>query len=167
MLNQFRQESEHLRYQLAHPAHLATHLSDWLAEEDVRLGFSLIGGTVIWAIYFSSVHALNSLACRWIWLSALAGGSGLKLVQMLAAVLALVLIATFSYNAHHIWRNKHRKTNADTSQPRTPMPPGQLEQRVAAPIPFEAPVILLLNIFYLVTILITWAPIVMRATCAA
>lgn len=165
MIDQLRHETAHLRHKLAHPGHLAGQLRHWLAEPDVRLGFSLVGGTAVWVLYFSAVNALNSLACRWGWLGAPADSSGLKLVQLTATVLALALITLAGLNAYTIWRATRRQASADAGEPGNPLQPGQLEQTVAARTPFLAFVILLLNVLYLLIILITLAPIAMLATC--
>lgn len=165
MIDQLQHETKHLRHKLAHPGHLFAQLRNWLAEPDVRLGFSLIGGTAVWALHFSGVHALNSLACRWGWFGAPGDGSSLKLVQLVATALALLLNAAFAYNAYTIWRSTRQAAGADAREPGNPLNPGQLEQTIAARTPFLAFLIFLLNALYLLITLITLAPILALAAC--
>lgn len=160
MIDQLQEETKRLRHTLAHPGHLRERLRAWLAEPDVRLGFSLIGGTAVWALYFSSVNALNSLACRWGWLGAPENPAPLKGVELAAAVLALALLAGSAYNVYTLWRQTRGQAGADAGAP------GLLEQTILARTPFQAFVTLLLNVIYLLIILITLAPIVALPACA-
>ena len=164
MIDQLQEETQHLRHKLAHPGHTVAQLRNWLAEPDVRLGVSLIGGTAVWALYFSSVHALNSLACRWGWFDVAAEGAALKAVQLAAAAVALALVAAAGYNAWSIWRSTRRQAGAGESA--SLLQPGQLEEPVAARSPFQAFVIVLLNVLYLLIILLTLAPITLLAPCS-
>ena len=166
MIQQFREESDHLRHELSHPGQQAEKLRKWLRHPDVRLVLSLVGGTLVWGLYFSSVHALNSLACRFGWFGVPAEGGGLKLVQIVVTILALTLIAAAGYNVYSLWRATRRKASEDSGVPGNPIEPGSLEQTVAAYTPFAAFVLLLLNAIYFLIILVSLAPIATLTTCS-
>ncbi len=174
MIQQFREESDHLRHELSHPGHQADKFRKWLRDPDVRLVLSLVGGTVVWGLYFSGLHALNSLTCRFGWFGAPAESGGLKLVQIAVTVLALALIAAAAYNVYNLWRATRRKANTDaiavadgddSGVPGNLIEPGNLEQTVAAYTPFAAFVLLLLNSLYFLIILVSLAPIATLTTC--
>jgi hypothetical protein len=171
MIDQLREESEHMRHELSHPGHQAEKLRKWFHDPDVRLTGSLIGGTLVWGLYFSALNALNSLACRWGWFGLPAESGDLKLIQIVVTVLAAVLIAAFGYNAYDLWRATRRKASSDSGAPGNPIEPanlvepGNLEQTVAAYTPFVAFVLLLLNALYLLIVLISLAPIATLANC--
>lgn len=166
MIQQFREESDHLRHELSHPGHQADKFRKWVRNPDVRLVLSLVGGTAVWGLYFSSLHALNSLSCRFGWFGVPAESRGLKLTQIVVTVLALALIAAAAYNAYTLWYTTRRKASDDSGVPGNPIEPGNLEQTVAAYTPFAAFVLLLLNSLYFLIILVSLAPIATLATCS-
>jgi hypothetical protein len=165
VIQQFREESDHLRHELSHPAQQAEKFRKWLRHPDVRLVLSLVGGTAVWGLYFSSLHALNSLACRFGWFGVPAESGGLKLIQVAVTVLALALITAAGYNAYNLWRTTRRSASDDASVPGHPIEPGNLEQTVAAYTPFAAFVLLLLNAIYFLIILVSLAPIATLTPC--
>ena len=166
MIDQLQEETHNLRHTLAHPGDLGERLRNWLREPDVRLGFSLIGGTAVWALNFSGLNALNSLACRWGWFGVPADSGGLKTVQIAVTALSALLIAASIFNCWSLWRSTRRKAGADAGQPDASLQPGLLEQTVAARIPFMAFVTMLLNVLYLIIILISLGPISTLGVCA-
>lgn len=165
MIDQLREETGSLRHKLSRPGKQAEKFRKWLRAPDVRLTLSLIGGTLVWALYFSGLHALNSLACHWSWFGIADDGTGLKLFQIVATVVAAVLIVALGYNAYDLWRSTRRVASSDSGTPGNPIEPGDLEQTVAAYTPFVAFVLMLLNALYLLIILVSLAPIVTLATC--
>ena len=172
MIQQFREESDHLRHELSHPGHQAEKLRKWVHNPDVRLVLSLVGGTAVWGLYFSGLHALNSLTCRFGWFGAPAESGGLKLIQITVTVLALALIAALGYNAYSLWRATRREAHTDavhvgddSGARGNLIEPGGLEQTVAAYTPFAAFVLLLLNSLYFLIILVSLAPIATLTTC--
>lgn len=167
MIQQLREESDYLRHELSHPGHQADKLRKWLHNPDVRLVLSLVGGTAVWGLYFSGLHALNSLSCRFGWFGVPAEGGGLKLIQIAVTVLAFVLIAVAAYNVYDLWRATRRKASDDSGVPGNPIEPGSLEQTVAACTPFTAFVLLLLNSLYFLIILVSLAPIATLTTCGS
>ena len=166
MIDQLREESEHMRHELSHPGHQAAKLRNWLHDPDVRLTGSLVGGTLVWSLYFSGLNALNSLACHWGWFGLPAESGSLKLIQIVFTVLAAALIVAFGYNAYDLWRATRRKASSDSGTLGNPIEPGNLEQTVAAYTPFVAFVLVLLNVLYLLIILISLAPIATLANCS-
>lgn len=166
MIDQLQEETEHLRHTLAHTGDLGERLRNWLREPDVRLGFSLIGGTAVWALNFTGLNALNSIACRWGWFGVPADSGGLKMVQLAVSVLSALLIAASIFNCWSLWRSTRRQVSADAGQPGDPLQPGLLEQTVAARIPLMAFVTMLLNVLYLTIILISLGPISTLGVCA-
>jgi hypothetical protein len=104
VLQQFREESDHLLHELSHPGHQAERFRKWLRHRDVRLILNLVGGTAVWGLYFSGLHALNSLACRFGWFGVPTEASGLKLTQIAVTILALALISAAAYAAYTLWR---------------------------------------------------------------
>lgn len=166
MIEQFREESDHVRHELSHPGHQAEKFRKWVRHPDVRLVLSLVGGTAVWGLYFSGLHALNSLACRFGWFGVPGEGGGLKLIQIVVTILALALIAAAGYNVFTLWRATRRSASDDSSVPGHPIEPGGLEQTVAAYTPFAAFVLLLLNSIYFLIILVSLAPIATLAACS-
>lgn len=166
MIQQFREESDRLRHELSQPGHQAEKLRKWLRNPDTRLVLSLVGGTLVWGLYFSGLHALNSLACRFGWFGIPAESGGLKLAQVVVTVLALALIAASAYNAYTLWRATRRQAHTDVDAAGDDSGvPGSLEQTVAAYTPFAAFVLLLLNALYFLIILVSLAPIATLTTC--
>ena len=166
MIEQLQEETQHLRHTLAHPGHLGERLRNWLRDPDVRVNFSLLGGTAVWALNFSGLHALNSLACRWGWFGVPAESGGLKTVQIVVSLLSALLMAASIFNCWSLWRSTRRKAGADAGKPGEPLQPGLLEQTVAARLPFIAFVTMLLNVLYLIIILISLGPISTLGVCA-
>ena len=166
MIDQLHEETEHLRHTLAHPGHLAERLRNRLRDPDVRLGLSLIGGTAVWALNFSGLHALNSLSCRWGWFGVPAESGGLKTVQIAVTAVSALLMAASIFNCWNLWRSTRQKASADAGEPGQVIQPGLLEQTVAARVPFLAFVTMLLNVLYLIIILISLGPISTLQVCA-
>ena len=144
----------------------STLLNSFFGGTTIRGGQILVGGTAVWGLYFSSLHALNSLSCRFGWFGVPAESGGLKLIQIAVTVLALALIAAAAYNAYTLWDTTRRKASDDSGVPGNPIEPGNLEQTVAAYTPFAAFVLLLLNSLYFLIILVSLAPIATLATCS-
>jgi hypothetical protein len=137
-----------------------------LHDPDVRLVLSLVGGTLVWGFYFSGVHALNSLACRFGWFGLPADSTSLKLVQVAVTVFAGGLIIASGYNVYRLWRGTRRRTSDDAGVPGDPLEPGNLEQTIFAYTPFMAFVLLLLHALYLLIIIASLGPIILLANCA-
>jgi hypothetical protein len=165
MIDQMREESQHMRHELSHPGRQAEKLSKWLQEPDVRLTLSLVGGTLVWGLYFSSMHALTSLSCRFGWFGVPGATSGLRLVQIVCTIAAAALIVVAGFIAYNLWRSTRRTASSDSGVPGQPIEPGNLEQTIAAYTPFIAFVLVLLNALYLLIILISLAPIATLAPC--
>ena len=165
MIDQLQEETQHLRHTLAHPGALGERLRNWLRDPDVRLGFSLIGGTAVWALNFMGLNALNSLACRWGWFGVPADSGGLKTVQITISALSALLMAASILNCWSLWHSTRRRASADAGKSGEPLQPGLLEQTVAARVPFLAFVTMLLNVLYLIIILISLGPISTLAVC--
>jgi hypothetical protein len=165
MIEQLREETGNLRHKLAQPGRLAEQFRNWLRGHDARLGISLIGGTAIWALNFSGLNALNSLACQWGWFGAPAESSGLRLTQIVVNIVAAALIAGCGYIAYALWRGTRRKAGSDAGVPGNPIEPGELQQTIDTRIPFLAFNFLLLNVLYLIITLISLAPIAILPVC--
>jgi hypothetical protein len=153
MIELLRHEIEQLRHHLAHPERLVAQLRDKLQNPDARIWVSLIGGTFVWALYLMIVYPLTSLACQWGWFAAPTEGSGLKMIQTLATLLAAGLVAGSGYVVFSEWQRTRTESNAEAGE------------TTAARIPMLAFVTLLLNSLYLLIILVSLLPILMLAVC--
>lgn len=166
MIDQLREETDNLARGLSNPGRQAEKLRKWLREPDVRLLLSLVGGTLVWGLYFSGLHAFNSLACRFGWLGVPGDNSGLKLLQVAVTVIAGGLIVASGYNVYNLWRSTRRRTSADAGVPGDPVEPGNLEQTIFAYTPFLAFVLLLLHALYLLIIIASAGPIILLGNCS-
>ncbi len=122
-----------------------------------RIGLSLLGSAIIWAIHLMIVYPLTSLACRWSIYDWTAGGlTGLKIVQLIATAVALVLVGGLWWNAYHEWTL--------TKQPDTSEEPEAFEER-AERSPFLAFLALLLTSLFFLTIALAIVPILTLEQC--
>jgi hypothetical protein len=119
-----------------------------------RIMLYMIAGTFVWSLYLMIVYPLASLTCHWGWFGAPVEGSGLKMIQTLTTVLALALVAVFTFAAFNEWRRTRTEANGETGQTK------------AAVIPLLAFVTLLLNGLYLLIIVVSLLPIAMLPVCA-
>src|SRR6478672_1295452 len=71
-----------------------------------RITLALVGGTIIWGLYFMIVYSLTSLTCVWSWFDLSVGGSGggLKVAQIIATVIALALLGYITFVCFQEWR---------------------------------------------------------------
>jgi len=120
-----------------------------------RIFASLLGGTLVWALYFMGVYALNSLACVWNWFPEPSGGAGpgLKVFQLSATIIALGLIALCAFVAFREWRDGRAKNEHEE------------DEGIAARNPMLAFVTLLLNALYLLIILVWFMPVMVLPVC--
>jgi hypothetical protein len=71
-----------------------------------QIWLSLLFGFIVWFVYLNIVYPLTSLTCRWGWFPFnILGLPGLRFIQMVITVIALLLIARMIYLP---WRNWKR-----------------------------------------------------------
>ncbi len=97
---------------------------------DARLtALSLFLGITIWFLHLNTLNALTSVSCNWGWFSSsIAGMPGLRFVQLIITLVAIVLMLLFIYLPFRIWRRSltEKPTDAphllqDTEKDRRPM----------------------------------------------
>jgi threonine/homoserine/homoserine lactone efflux protein len=148
MSSQLNQSLE-LSHETPPPAHLKPPSSTG------RITLALIGGTVVWGLYFMFVYSLTSLTCVWSWFGLSVGnsGSGLKVTQAIATVIALGLLAFLAFVAFREWRSaggEEQKEEAETIAARNPM---------------LAFVTMLVNVLYILIIAVSFVPIFILPVC--
>jgi len=135
-----------------------------------RILFALIGGTAVWAIYFTFVYSLTSLSCFWSWFDLSVNGSGpaLKITQAIATVIALALTGYFSFVAFQEWRDTRDKlqtSEAHIVAHQINAVSGEEAETITARNPMLAFVTLLLNMLYMLIIVVSFVPIFVLPAC--
>jgi hypothetical protein len=125
-----------------------------LQEPVSRIVLYMIGGTLVWAFYVMLVYPLTSLTCHWNWFGAPVDGSGLKITQTLATVIAIGLVAVFGFASFKEWQRTRTQESSEEGETK------------AAVVPMLAFVTLLLNGLYLLIIVVSLAPIFVLPVCA-
>lgn len=75
-------------------------------DEEGQTKVSLLLGILIWFLHLNVVYGLASLACKWGWFSATAGGiSGLQLVETIITLIAMLLMLVTIYLPWRHWRS--------------------------------------------------------------
>lgn len=98
-------------------------------DEEWQTKLSLLLGILIWFLHLNVVYGLDSLACKWGWFSATAGGSsGLQLVETIITLIAMLLILVTIYLPWRYWRSFQTEKPAknphllhDTEKDRRPL----------------------------------------------
>lgn len=135
------------------PDGVRTQLRQWVESPTVQIGFALVGGTLVWVLYFTSVYGLTSLACQWGWLAAPRGGNGLKVLQGVITLVAAGLIGGGVYLAYTIWQQT-RLSARDT-----------VLSAANAHIPFLALLTVGLNGLYLLVLVLSLTSILLLPIC--
>jgi hypothetical protein len=80
-------------------------LLEWFKTDEQKTQWSLVFGITVWFLHLNTLNALTSLSCKWGWLSfTIAGTSGLKFVQLLITLVALLLLLGMIYLPWRNWR---------------------------------------------------------------
>jgi len=138
---------------LSHEPVAKMHLTPHIAT--VRILLTLVGGTVVWGIYFMLVYSLTSLTCVWNWFGIANGGSGngLKVTQLIATIIAVGIIAYFAFVDYREWRAGKSAGQDEEAETMT------------AADPMLAFVALLTNLLYILIIVASLVPIFVVPVC--
>lgn len=150
---QVKELLEQLRYKVSHPSIVYDQMRVRIGEAEMRVFLSMLGGTLSGGIYLMIVYPLVSLSCKWGWFGAPAADGGIKIVQVVATMLAAALMAAFAFVAFRTWR--HAQAEGESAESET-------EQAL---IPMLAFVSLLLNSLYFVIVLVSLVPVAALPAC--
>jgi len=147
--------SKPLDHAIEAPQEPAANLQVKMQPSTKRILLCLVGGTAVWGLYFTILYGQTSLTCVWNWFDISVGGSGagLKITQLVATVLALGLLAYFTFVCFREWQGGRRAGQDEEGE------------TIAARDPMLAFVTMLVNILYILIIAVSLAPIIMLPTC--
>lgn len=152
--------NEKIRHKLELPPtplgklHLTWQPASW------RILLSFIGGTITWVSYLLLVYALNSLTCYWGWFATPGGGfdNGLKITQLAASMVALLLIAYFA-------RIAYKEGKQAGAHDRGVLGMGSGDESLIGRDPLLGFITLLVNGMYALIIVVSLVPILMLPGC--
>ena len=119
---------------------------------------SLLLGMVIWFLHLNTLDALDSLACKWDWLSfTIAGIPGLQVVQAFITLIAMLLMLVTIYLPWRDWRRYQTEKPAKN--------PRMLQDTEEDPRPLIAFIAMLLNSAFVLFIIASFVPIFSLNAC--
>ncbi|HZQ09312.1 MAG TPA: hypothetical protein VFD70_22230 [Anaerolineae bacterium] len=126
--------------------------------EERQTRWSLFLGMTIWFLHLNTLNALTSVSCRWGWFDlTIAGISGLKIVELIITLIAIVLMLVVIYVPARNWLRF--QSDKPTDNPR------MLQETEQDRRPLLAFIAMLLNSLFLIYVIAFFVPMLALNAC--
>src|SRR5581483_2638293 len=126
--------------------------------EERQTRWSLFLGMTIWFLHLNTLNALTSVSCRWGWFDlTIAGISGLKIVELIITLIAIVLMLVVIYVPARNWLRF--QSDKPTDNPR------MLQETEQDRRPLLAFIAMLLNSLFLIYVFAFFVPMLAPHAC--